>query len=238
MRFYPATKAARMAGISRENMNKRIKHGKVAAITKNGRHYVLDTTEPLQRTERLIKELSSDQYVPVKEVPIGAEFWRLADNLWLVHKDHAPAMKARTKRKPRRYPNGSIVFTVTLSDPGWQALQELHEQWSARESGPIFRQSVIQQAIALLDETQFDPEIARAWAAGYRVTNNKNRLVTRWTPEEYAQLRRVQTWYEQRMSEAGIGAGRRWSLGTPGRGRLCDFALFMALRSEVLTANT
>jgi hypothetical protein len=237
MRFYPATQAARMAGISRENMNKRIKHGKVAAITKNGRHYVLDTDESLQRTEHLIKELNSDQYVPVKAVPNGAEFWRLADDLWLVHKNHVPAVKPRTKRKPRRYPNGSTVFTVTLSDPGWQALEELYAAWSARESGPIFRQSVIQQAVAMLDETQFDPEIAREWAAGYRVEHNKNRLVTRWTPDEYQQLERVQEWYEARMSAAGIGAGRRWSLGTPGRGRLCDFALFMALRSELLTAS-
>jgi hypothetical protein len=153
-------------------------------------------------------------------------------------KAERPNTEPRTKRKPRRYPNGSTVFTVTLSDPGWQALEDLHEQWSARESGPIFRQSVIQQAIALLDETQFDPEIAREWAVGYRVEHNKNRLVTRWTPDEYAQLERVQTWYEQRMSEAGIGAGRRWSLGKPGRGRLCDFALFMALRNELLTVST
>lgn len=153
-------------------------------------------------------------------------------------KAERPNTEPRRKRTQRRYPNGSIVFTVTLSDPGWHALKELHAAWSARERGPIFRQAVIQQAIALLDETQFNADVAREWAAGYRVEHNKNRLVTRWTPDEYQQLERVQTWYEQRMSEAGIGAGRRWSLGTPGRGRLCDFALFMALRNDLLTTST
>lgn len=161
---------------------------------------------------------------------------------WITKGKLAPFPKAertptesRRKRTPRRYPNGSIVFTVTLSDPGWQALEELHAQWSSRDSGPIFRQSVIQQAIAMLDETQFDQEIAHEWAAGYSLEQNKNRLVTRWTPDEYAQLERVQSWYEQRMADAEIGKGRRWARGKPGRGRVCDFALFMALRNEVLT---
>lgn len=243
MRFIPASEAARLAGVSRETMNNRIHKKEVAAIMKNGRHYVLTVNDDIvgqsnngTLTTSLLQKVQDDTYVPTKRQPNGVPHWQLSDTLWLVHKDHAPASK-RTTAKQRAYPQGSIIFTVTLSDRGMEALNTLHERYSDREGRPIFRQGVIQQAIAMLDETQFNEDIAREWASGYRLEQNKNRLVTRWTPDEYAQLERVQSWYEQRMAEAGIGKGRRWARGKPGRGRVCDFALCMALQSEGLTDN-
>lgn len=234
MRFYPASQAARMVGVSRETMNKRINRNEVAAITKNGRHYVLDTgiigcATWTKNEQDLLDQLSSNDYIPVKDVPLGAEFWRLHDELWLVHKKHIPPMDTKTKRQARRYPTDSITFTVTFSEEGYQALNALYTQLKGRGYD---KAQVVREAVLKLDEQPFDAEATTAWAAAYSLERNARRLSVRWTPDDYAIFERIQAWYQERMKEVHLGVKRRWHTGKSPRSRLCDYAVWMAGRVE------
>lgn len=224
-----------MAGVSRETMNKRIKRKEVAAITKNGRHYVFTlhgqleniTDRPLTKT--LIERLSRPEYVPVPCDPDGHVSYQLADRLWLVHKDHAPVLDTKTKRQARRYPADSVTFTVTFSEEGYQALNTLYTQLKAQGYD---KAQVVREAVLKLDEQPFDADATQAWASAYSLERNARRLSVRWTPDDYQVFERIQAWYQERMKEVQLGPKRRWHTGKSPRSRLCDYAVWMAGRAE------